>query len=203
MTHKQVHHTIHQAHRLQPWHLLVLAVALLLLGIYGLRQNNLHMADLRQAVYTADKNDGDVEAALQNLRSFVTSHMNTDLSSGDNTVYPPIQLKYTYQRLVTKASQEAANANSSVYTAAQKYCEATIPDGFSGRYRLDCIEQYVEEHATVEGTTVSDSLYKFDFASPRWSPDLAGLSLAGAGILALTAVLLGVFRRYLLPYLQR
>lgn len=201
MARKNYHQAARYLHRLQPWHLIVVAVLLLAVGVYGLRQNNLHMAELREAVFTADKNDGDVEAALQNLRSFVTAHMNTDLSNGDNTVYPPIQLKYTYQRLVTKASQEAADANSSVYTTAQKYCEAAIPNGFSGRYRLDCIEQYVEEHSTVGATSIPDSLYKFDFASPRWSPDLAGLSLAAAVLMAIAAGLFWAYRRFVLPRL--
>ncbi|HEY9714708.1 MAG TPA: hypothetical protein V6C72_14670, partial [Chroococcales cyanobacterium] len=85
------------------------------------------MAKLRDAVYTADKNDGDVTGALKALQVYVTNHMNTDLSSGNTSIYPPIQLKYTYDRLVQTESDQVAKANgqnSQIYTDAQHYCEA-------------------------------------------------------------------------------
>ena len=37
----------------------------------------------------------ELEAALEDLRSYVTQHMNTSLTAGSNGVYPPVQLKYT------------------------------------------------------------------------------------------------------------
>jgi hypothetical protein len=146
------------------------------IAVISLRHNNLHMSELRDAVYAADENGKGVDEALQELRAYVTAHMNTNLTS-DNGVYPPIQLKYTYSRLVQKAGANTANANASVYHNAQKYCEGQIPTGFSGRYRLDCIEDYVQSHGGAPVTNIPDSLYKFDFVSPTWSPDLAGFSV--------------------------
>lgn len=167
----------------RPWYFLAAFLVFSFISILALRANNLKMIELREAVYTADKDGGDIETALQNLRRHVNGHMNTDLSSGDTSVYPPIQLKYTYERLVRQAGERAATSNQDIYNAAQQHCERTIPSGFSGSGRIRCIEEYVAQHTSVRGpTNIPDALYKFDFASPSWSPDLAGFSLLFAAL---------------------
>ena len=83
------------------------------------------MYKLRNDVYIADKNNGDVYGALQKLQAYVTTHMNTDLTS-PNGVYPPIQLKYTYDRLVQAQGNQLAQDNSQFYTQAQKYLKPRI-----------------------------------------------------------------------------
>jgi len=161
----------------QPWaYALALFVLFAGLSVYSLRSNNLHMATLRDKVYAADKAGTGIDEALQNLRDYVGHHMNTNLSSGENAVYPPIQLKYTYDRLINAKASGSNDANARIYTDAQKYCEAKIPTGFSGRYRISCIQSYVASHHASSDYINSD-LYKFDFYSPRWSPDVAGWSL--------------------------
>ena len=146
-------------------------------AVYQLRMNNERMIELRQAVYEADKSGSDVQIPLRELQAYVTRHMNTNLQSGPNSVYPPIQLKYTYERLVQAEVDKAKNANSSVYTDAQAYCEKLNSRDFSGRNRVPCIQQYVSTHTTQGTKTIPDALYKFSFVSPRWSPDLAGWSI--------------------------
>ena len=189
MDKKQLHHFWTKFRRLSPWYFVALALVSGIVCIYALRANNEHMATLRTAVYTADQNNGDVTGALQALQSYVTSHMNTDLSTGNTNIYPPIQLKYTYDRLVQAQSDQLAQTNSSLYTAAQHYCEQQDPVDFSGHNRVPCIEQYVQAHG-LKVAAIPDSLYKFDFVSPRWSPDLAGWSMVVAAISALLAVIL-------------
>jgi hypothetical protein len=122
--------------------------------------------------------------------------MNTDLSAG-SSVYPPIQLKHTYDRLVAAEQDNARKANAAIYTEAQKYCERLHPQSFSGGPRVPCISEYVASHG-VAIPTVPDSLYKFDFVSPSWSPDLAGWSLVLA---AISFVLLSV--RLAIPYVLK
>jgi hypothetical protein len=139
------------------------------------------MIKLRTAVYSADKNDGNVELALQRLQAYVTTHMNTNLDSGNGTVYPPIQLKYTYQRILQSESQAAVNVNAQLYTQAQTYCQQQDSVDFSGRNRVPCIEQYVETH-DAQLPTIPSALYEFSFVSPTWSPDLAGWSLLLASL---------------------
>lgn len=145
--------------------------------VLALRSNNQNMIKLRDVVFAADKSGSDVQKPLQDLQAYVTTHMNTDLSAGKNAVYPPIQLQYTHERLVEQLSQKIAATNSQLYNDAQHYCEQQNPTGFSGRTRVDCVMQYVDSHGTEKIPTVPTDLYKFSFASPRWSPDLAGWSL--------------------------
>lgn len=181
MDKRHLHHTWTKIRRLKPWYFLVLAVIATAVCVFALRANNQHMAQLRGAVYSTDKDNGDVNGTLRNLQSYVTSHMNTNLNSGPNSVYPPIQLKYTYQRLTQ--AQKDAQTTSQLYTQAQHYCEGRNSVDFSGRNRVPCIEQYVQAHGGAKPQTIPDALYKFDFVSPRWSPDLAGWSLLAAILL--------------------
>jgi hypothetical protein len=133
------------------------------------------MIKLRSDVYEADKNNGDVNGALNKLRSYVYSHMNTDLSTG-TSVKPPIQLAYTYDRLVTTGQQNANNAH--LYTEAENYCQDLIPASvsISGRGRISCVQDYILNHGGKKAASIPSNLYEFDFISPRWSPDLAGWS---------------------------
>jgi len=163
--------------------------------IAALRNNNLHMVQLRSAVYAADKSDGDISGALTNLQHYVTSHMNTDLTPGGNTVYPPIQLKYTYERLQASAAA-ASTGNEQTYSDAQAYCEQQDSTDFSGRNRVPCIQEYVKSHGGAVPDAIPDSLYKFDFVSPIWSPDLAGWTLISTAVLALAGAGLLLFHRF-------
>jgi hypothetical protein len=183
MDKKALHHLWTRIRQIRPWYFLVLAVLSGFVCLFALRSNNLHMVSLRNAVYQADKDNGNVEAALRNLREFVYGHMNTDLASGPNAVHPPIQLKYTYDRLVTAENKQVQAANAAIYPAAQAYCQAKIPTGFSGRYRISCIDAYVKSHGAT-AKAIPKNLYEFDFVSAKWSPDLAGWSLLATILLA-------------------
>jgi hypothetical protein len=176
MNKRHLHHAWTKFRLIKPSYFLIIFVISAGVSIVSLRNNNEHMAKLRNAVYTADANDGNVEGALHNLQAYVTANMNTNLSNGPNAVYPPIQLKYTYDRLVQSESQDASNANETLYTNAQNYCQQLDPTDFSGHNRVPCIEQYVESHG-AQLATIPAALYEFDFISPVWSPDLAGWSL--------------------------
>lgn len=194
---KTLHHFWKRIRPLKTWYFLAMFVLSASVAVFALRQNNLHMVRLRNDVYQADQNDGDVSGALKNLQNYVVSHMNTSLTTGAGSVYPPIQLKYTYQRLQAAANQAASMANSQVYTDAQTYCQQLDPTDFSGKNRVPCIESYVTTHG-VSAQTVPDALYKFDFFSPIWSPDLAGWSIVVAAtflVLAGVRFLLGRWLR--------
>jgi hypothetical protein len=188
MNKRRLHHVWTTLRWIKPWYFLVLTIISGIICITALRDNNEHMLRLRDEVYAADKDNTDVPAALQALQAYVTTHMNTNLSTGPNAVYPPIQLKYTYDRLIQAQSDQAAASNSQLYTDAQNYCQGQIPTGFSGRYRVPCIEQYVQSHDTSL-PKINDALYKFDFVTPVWSADLAGWSLLATILLGLTTVI--------------
>lgn len=159
------------------WVFLILFIISGLVTVSALRHNNQEMISLRNAVYEADKNGGDINGALNNLRKYVYSHMNTNLSSGGNAIKPPIQLKYTYERLVTSTSKQSNS--SGLYTQAENYCQAKIPASvsISGRGRIACVQDYILSHGGNKGPAIPVALYEYDFVSPSWSPDLAGWSL--------------------------
>ena len=143
------------------------------MSLVALRHNNEQMIRLRDAVYTADKDNGNVEGALWALRSYIYAHMNTSLASGPNAVHPPIQLKYTYERLEQAQETALGQGDSAIYQAAQSYCDGQSTEGSEV---ITCIQQYAASHG-VQLAPISPSLYEFDFVSARWSSDLAGWSI--------------------------
>jgi hypothetical protein len=155
---------------------LYLFIVTSIICLFALRNNNQQMVKLRSTVYAADKNNGDVNTALNNLRRYVFSHMNTNLSSGGNGIKPPIQLKYTYQRLYEAQLNKIQVENQKIFDEAQGHCPANNV-GYDPA-RLACIENYAVNHG-AKGANISipAGLYEFDFLSPTWSPDLAGFSL--------------------------
>ena len=167
---------------IRPWYFLVLAVVSGVVCAFALRANNQHMVRLRNDVYTADKQNTDIQEPLKALQAYVTTHMNTDLSAGNTSVYPPIQLEHTYARLVQSRKQQLQQQNASLYTQAQAYCEALNHTDFSGHNRVPCIEQYVESHGGKPAAAIPQALYEFAFASPVWSPDPAGWTMIIAGL---------------------
>lgn len=154
----------------------MLAVFFGFVAVGALRSNYSTMAKLRTEVNIADEQNGDIETTLQKLRTHVHSHMNTNLSSGNAAIKPPIQLKHRYERLQTTEAERVKTVNTSVTAEGERTCGAQFPgDGFNPN-RVACIQNYVAQNAVKE-STVADDLYKFDFVSPSWTPDLAGVSL--------------------------
>jgi preprotein translocase subunit SecF len=202
----ELHHKWARWRRIKPWHFLVLAVISAVICVFALRDNNLRMVELRQAVYQADEANGDVEGTLRALREHVYAHMNTNLAAGTN-VRPPIQLKYTYERLVAQRNAGSATStagNSEIYNQAQQECEKQIPTGFSGSNRLSCIQDYVKSHslATATSEPIPKNLYQFDFVSPRWSPDLAGWSLVATAFFGICFIISWIFRHIIRRMVQ-
>lgn len=194
MDKRYAHHVWTRIRPIKPWYLLVIGVVFLTVGLLAMRQNYTHMVELRDNVYAADKAGKGVNESLQELRGYVGHHMNTSMSAGENGVYPPLQLKYTYDRLVVARSRDASAQNRKVYTAAQDYCEAKIPNGLSGSHRIKCIQDYVTTHS-VSAVPIDPALYKFDFYSPTWSPDLAGWSLVLATLSFIASITIFTARR--------
>jgi hypothetical protein len=167
---------------IKPAYFLVAAVLTGVVAIYALRENKLEANRLQEIVTTVDQQNGDVEKALQDLRRHVHSHMNTNLVSGSNAIRPPVQLKYRYERLVAAEQDRVKAMNEQITKKAEAICGQQFPAGGFNAPRVACIQDYVAANAVKAGG-VADDLYKFDFVSPRWSPDLAGWSLIASTIL--------------------
>lgn len=196
MNKRYLHHLWARIRPIKTPYLLAACIVFAAGAAFALRHNYTEMTKLRSAVFAADQSGNGVEESLQNLRKYVGSHMNTELATADG-VYPPIQLKYTYARLQQAEQDRVNSTNSQVYTDAQKTCEAQYPGSFSGGPRVPCIEQYVKDHGTT-ARTIPDAMYKFNFATPSWSPDMAGWLIvlaAVSGLLTVLRLCLGLLAR--------
>ncbi|HSX23808.1 MAG TPA: hypothetical protein VLE74_01785 [Candidatus Saccharimonadales bacterium] len=201
MDKRNLHHIWTRLRKISYGYFLIAFIVCAITAVFALRHNNLTALYLRDQVLKTDQQNGNTEAALQKLRTYVYGHMNTNLTT-NTSVYPPIQLKYRYERLVAaeQARVAQANAGNNVYNDAQKYCEATQPQSFFGAGRLPCIQNYLDSHpapTVVKEQPIPDAMYKFDFISPAWSPDLAGWSLVFAGFFFLLFAIRFLLERWL------
>jgi hypothetical protein len=179
MSTRALRHVWKKLRPINTWYFFVVFVIFLIIGVAAVRQNNLTSIQLRDEVLKADEQNGDVEAALQKLRTHMHSHMNAGLSSGG--LQQPIQLKYRYERLAEEQRQKLAADNEDIYTEAQAYCEGQ--GGGLREARVPCVQDYVSQRLGNQAIPqVPDALYKFDFYSPAWTLDLAGVSLLLAGL---------------------
>jgi hypothetical protein len=179
MNKKNLRHILKLLHFVHYFILLGLCIFFSIVAVFALRGNNEHMVKLRAAVFSADKQGSNIEASLSTLRAYVYAHMNTNLSAGQNAVKPPIQLKYEFERrsAIDKADYDQKTAK--VLSDAETTCTAQVPGPAISQERLICAKAYAAAHS-VTLQTVPEDLYKFDFASPAWSPDLAGWSIVAA-----------------------
>ena len=173
------------------------------ISVLALRSNNLNMVKLRQAVYTADKQNGDINKALNDLRKYVYGHMNTNLRTGTTTTEPPVQLVNQFNRDVAAERQRIATLGSAdkVYVDAQTKCEKAgvpIPE------RAACIQDYVTKNGKgiPQLNLPPKEFYTFDFASPIWSPDIAGFSLLVTIILGIAILVRLISGAILKSYLR-
>ena len=182
MNKRYQHHLLRVIQRLRSSYFIVLILLSALTFVFAYRQNNLTALHLRDQLLVVDQQNGDIETALKNLRSFTYAHMNANLSGGSNNIYPPIQLKYRYERLVAAENARIEGLNGQLYTQAQAYCEQQVTSRVTIN-RVPCIQDYLGSHGAAVVQSIPDGLYKFDFVSPLWSPDLAGWSLVVTVIL--------------------
>lgn len=162
-----------------------LFIVFMLISAVSLRQNNLTMLDLREKVFTADREGGDVNAALIDLQAHVTSHMNTALPKlGDQKA---IQLKHTYDRQAAAEEKRVSAARVRINNEATAYCES-IYGSSALPARAACVRSYIAERPISE-RPVPPELYSLDFASPRWSPDTAGITLVITFLLGLALLI--------------
>jgi hypothetical protein len=160
--------------RIKQWHLGLVFLVLLIIVIFGLRQNNLTMVDLRAQVIAADQalDWPAVDASAETLRSYVSQHMNANTGQ--------IALQNLYNRDVKRALETAQiDIDSSAYLTATETCRAQVnQSGYQG-YAACVAESVGTSDAQLQALELpSPTLYYISFASPRLSFDLAGVCLA-------------------------
>jgi hypothetical protein len=159
------------------WQLFLVTVILAISSVFLLRQNNLNMIELRSQVVEADKAGDGVNEALQNLNSYIFNHMNTQ-------VVRPIELVNTYNRqaqAVIEASQRAGGRD--IYAEGTAVCERR---GIPLSSIAQCIAQYANDNSAGMSSRQiilpDKNLFIYSFASPVWTPDLAGILVLLTGV---------------------
>jgi len=205
-------HIVRGMGALRTWQLLLLLVPLLFVSATLLRMNNLGMVERRDAVLNADKaGDTDIiQRSLADLQRYVSGHMNTDMGNG-------LYLQYSYDRAydaALSAASEGTNPNSAVYQQASVDCRSRFVGGvesFRNDY-VQCVLQRVETlspdaDATGRANLPEADNYRFDYISPVWSLDFAGLFVALSALVVLLIVIkiisYGIFRVLVRRYYKR
>jgi len=176
MDKRKLHHQLKFIKKIKAQYFLYIAIFFLALGVIGLRENNLQMIELREKVYLADESGAEAEKPLRELREYVHSHMNTNLSSGNVSIKPPIQLRHRYERLLEQEQQRVNKVNQKVKEQGERVCASRFPGTGLNASRVNCVAEYTRVN-TVDPKKIPSELYKFDFLGPVWSPDFAGLTL--------------------------
>lgn len=176
MNKRKLHHQYRLIKKIRTQYFLFGAIFFLALGVIGMRENNLQMIELREKVYIADEKGTNIENPLRELRGYVYSHMNTDLSSGNVSIKPPIQLTHTYNGLLEQEQERANKINKKVKAEGERICAQKFPANGLNPSRVNCVAEYTRVN-TVDPQQIPSELYKFDFVNPVWSADFAGLSL--------------------------
>ena len=175
---KQIRSTLKKLGALKTWQLLILLVLALFIAATALRLNNVGMDQRREGVYSADES-GDEEILHQrllSLREYSSKHMNANTGT--------FVLKNQYERDSQTAlkeaqerSQNSESPNGNIYKKAAEVCDPQY-SGYSQAY-MQCfmneLNKYPESAAVNDNVVLpAAGLYQYDFASPIWTPDLAG-----------------------------
>jgi hypothetical protein len=154
--------------------IIVMILATGYLSVYALRRNNLGMLEKRQAVVDADTlGEADrIEAALQDLQKYVSRHMNTSAK---------VELRSSYQRDSLQAQRKALKklGNVQLYRRAEADC---ADSGAGGATLAQCINDRLTGAAGDIVKLPDARLYRYSFAAPYFSLDLAGLLMLIFGV---------------------
>lgn len=180
--------------RIKTWQLVVLLVLALFVSAIFLRLNNVGMIERRNAVYAADK-VGDAEQIrerLYDLQRYAANHMNAPTGE--------VYLDKKYERDTDELIRElqANSDEDSAYTKADRICRPRyVQDGFYSTAYMLCIKEETSKRSSgseviTEIKAPDPSLYRFEFFSPLWSFDFAGVSVLITGLIALVIIIRAV-----------
>lgn len=185
MNKRKLHHYWGKISSVKTWQLVLLMLLFVVLTVYGLRQNSIGLEPKIEKVITADINNKDIDIAINELGDYVVHHMNADLPR-------PIQLENSYKRAVDKAYDKALKdlRSGSLLEEARDVCNKL---GVIVSAGPQCIQDYLDKNWNPDkGSLIVDlpdvSLFTYNFATPRWSPDLPGWSILIAIVLS-TAII--------------
>ncbi len=165
--------------RIRTWQLIVLLILVGFLAATFLRMNNVGMVERRNAVMNADQ-EGNEEVIIQrlyDLQRYVSGHMNTDLGRG-------VYLEASHGRAVEEWQQKQygdSNPNGNIFKKAQNVCAPRF-SSWSPSY-VQCVSDELAKYPSADEVASQSSrprqeTYIYSYASPLWSPDFAGWTVA-------------------------
>lgn len=185
--------------QVKTWQLALILLPLLFISATLLRFDHIKMTDLKAEVTEADESGDDdaIAEALKNLKEFTFSHTVINIIEKNGEQYVtfgtgPIYLEHQYQRKASEALVAAEaqagnddNPNGNVFAKAMDVCKPlAIQNGWTWNSQgyLDCMTGEINKYPTsdrIEDTYAaslpSTALFRYDFASPAWTPTLSGL----------------------------
>lgn len=157
--------------------LLLIVASLVWAGLRQLAANHDHAAGLTNQILVADQSGEVPTAAIEDLRDYSHTHMNAATS---------FTLSASYQRALAaaQAGQVAPVADPNAINAATAACTQKDPV-----VQSNCIRNYISSHAAVSQTPTpvappDQSAYAYNFSSPNFAFDGAGLAFIAAAIVA-------------------
>ena len=193
--------TLRKLKQVKTWQLLLILVPLLFIEATLLRFDHVKMTELKKEVLAADEagNEEEIASALQKLREYVFSHTVVNVVEKNGVQHitfgtGPIYLEHQYQRKASEALAAAEaqagtdeNPNGNVFAAAMTVCKPlAIQYGWAWNSPgyLDCMTGEIAKYPTTDkiqdtlvATLPSTALFRYDFASPIWTPTLTGFVL--------------------------
>ena len=187
--------------KIKTWWLLLLLVPLLFVDATLLRINHIRMTELRDAVLAADEAEDDEEIArtLEELKKFVFSNIVVNVvddNGAQRIVFGtgPFYLEHQYIRAANAALEKAenefasdTNPNGNIYAAASAVCQPqAIATGWtwSDSNYINCMMTEIQKYPSADelqdqvvASLPSTELYRKNYASPVWTPSLAGFLL--------------------------
>ena len=186
---------------LNTWQLILLLIPLFFIIATALRFDHIKMTELRSAVIAADKrgNDDEIASALNQLRDFAFSHIVINIIQKNGTEIVtfgtgPLYLEHQYRRHATsaiKAAEESIgsseNPNGNIFAKAMYVCKPqAIANNWAWNSKeyLSCMTGEISKYPASESVNdtiiakiPSTSLYRYNFASPIWTPSFSGFCI--------------------------
>ena len=184
--------------QVKTWQLLIIFVLLLFIEATLLRFDHIEMTNLKSAVGVADESDDDaaISEALAKLQAFARTHtiINIVEKNGESRVTfgtGPVYLEHQYNRKASEALAAAEaqagtdeNPNGNIFAKAMEVCKPiAIANGWvwnSPGY-IECMTGEINKYPAAEriedtfvATLPSTALFRYDFASPIWTPTPSG-----------------------------
>ncbi len=185
----------------QNWQLLLILIPLLFITATLLRLDHLRMAELRDAVISADNlgDDALLQEKLQALQEFTFKHVVVNIVERNGTQNltfgtGPFYLEGQYLRAANEAIAEAesqlandSNPNGNIYAAVSAICRPlALANGWAWNSPgyLNCWTSELDKYPAAEelnsqltANVPSTELFRYDYASPIWAPSWAGWAI--------------------------